>query len=282
MGGVSNIVMTPLGRTLAIIILLAVFTNLAGAINTWYLLTEDAGVVNGERIDRVVGHASGESANDAWDGATGAALAAGDTAPQNGEYAMVQQDGSSTRCKLAQTTPTGSTAGSGSGYTPSGELVTTTHGSSGNSVTLVDDCKWDPESQLFQGILGGLIGIILNAAGLGLPIGAILALSAYGTGFMGRMGISPLLGVIVMVIGFLLVSGLLSAFVPFIDAALQSLDGDRFAMYESGLGSLGETIGNFWGVTLVAGLLYVAWQVIAHFRGAGSGAGVFSGGGTRM
>ena len=99
---------------------------------------------------------------------------------------------------------------------------------------------------------------------------------------MGKMGISPLLGVIIMVIGFLLVSGLLSAFVPFIDAALQSLDGDRFAMYESGLGSLGETIGNFWGVTLVAGLLYVAWQVIAHFRGAGSGAGVFSGGGTRM
>ena len=83
MGGVSNIVMTPLGRTLAIIILLAVFTNLAGAINTWYLLTEDAGVVNGERIDRVVGAGASEASNDAWDGAT----LAGDLA--DGSYTMV-------------------------------------------------------------------------------------------------------------------------------------------------------------------------------------------------
>ena len=280
MGGVSNIVMTPLGRTLAIIILLAVFTNLAGAINTWFLLTEDAGVVNGERLDRVVGHASSESANEAWDGVTEGTVSGSQYTAANGHYYKLVKAGS-TECKLSGTTNNNSGAHSGTAYTPSGEPVATSRATTATSVK-VDGCKWDPESQLFQGILGGLIKIILNAAGLGLPIGAILALSAYGTGFMGKMGISPLLGVIVMVIGFLLVSGLLSAFVPFIDAALQSLDGDRFAMYESGLGSLGETIGNFWGVTLVAGLLYVAWQVIAHFRGAGSGAGVFSGGGTRM
>lgn len=265
MGGIQSIIMGPLGRTLGLIVLLAMFTYMAGAVNTWFLLTEDVGIVAGERIDRLVGFATDETADDAWAGST---LDAAGVALTDGKYMLIEVDGT-TGCKVKTT---GTLAGDATGYTPSGEKAET-------KVGVITGCVWSPESDLFKGLLGGLIVIILSAAGLGLPIGTIIALGSYGAGFVQRMGGSPLLGTILLVIGFLLVSSLLSTLIPFVEAALSSLDGARFAMYDTGIGGLAGTIGGFWGVTIVAGLLYIAWQVVQHFRGATSGGGFFNSGG---
>ena len=269
MGGIQTVVMNPLARTITIIMLLAVFVHLAAAVNTWYLFTKDVGIVAGERIDRVVGYdiTNGEEPNDAWKGATEGSSTA--TALDDGEWLPIKADGSG--CQLAAGTIAINPL---SAYTPSGERVAMT--AEGG----ITGCQWTPESSLFKGILGSLITIILSAAGLGLPIGAIMALASYGSVFTQRMGMSPLLGAIVMVIGFLLVASLLSTLIPFVEVALSSLDGNRFAMYQTGLGALATIIGGFWGVVLVAGLLFIAWQVVGHFRSAGTGSSnVFSSGG---
>ena len=267
MGGIQQLVMNPLSRTITIIILLAVFVNLAAAVNTWFLFTKDVGIVAGERVDRLVGHAADEAANDAWKNST---LDSSGTALADDTYMLIEADGSGCKLKSNGTIAANPT----SSYSPSGETVALSDAGG------VIGCTWTPESDLFKGVMGSLITIILSAAGLGLPIGAIIALSSYGAGFMQKMGMSPLLGAILMVIGFLLVSSLLSALIPFVEDALASMDGDRFAMYDTGLGSLAGVIGGFWGVVLVAGLLYIAWQVVGHFRNAGNGSGaIFNSGG---
>lgn len=120
------------------------------------------------------------------------------------------------------------------------------------------------------GGLGGLVRLILSAAGLGLPIGAMIGLASFGSSFVQRLGGSPLMGAIILTIRLLLVGSLVNTVTPFVDAAFDSLEGDRFTMCGEGIGSLSLVVGNVYGVILVGGLVYVAWQVIGQFRGGGS------------
>ena len=106
-----------------------------------------------------------------------------------------------------------------------------------------------------------------------MPIGALIGLASFGNAFVQKMGLSPLMGAIVLVIGFLLIGTLLNVLTPFIDNAFNALDGNRFKMYDEGLGTLAGVIGNFFAVVLIGGLIYVAWNVINQFRNTGTGSG---------
>ena len=275
----QRVIMSPLGATLALVILFAVWSMTTGSINGWYLLTESAGEAVGERFDRVVGFASGEESDAAWKDAVivtaGAATGLGDgnaivikkgtTANSDGSYPC--------EFDIASGTVTGKKA-----YTPLGNEITYGNTSAGTTVTITG-CKYKEPADVFTtGGLGTLIKLILSACGLGLPIGAIIALARFGGNFISDMfSGSPLIGTIVLIIGLILVGSLLNVLTPFVDVALDSLDGTRFVMYAEGIGSLSSVIGNFWGVVIVGGLLAVAWQVISQFRSGSEGGGGFFG-----
>ena len=84
---------------------------------------------------------------------------------------------------------------------------------------------------------------------------------------MKNMGSHPILAAVLTVILLLLVATLLNTFVPFLTAAFEAIDKNRFVMYDEGLGNLSVVVGNFYGVVVVASMMMIAWQVVKHLRG---------------
>ena len=282
----QRVIMSPLGATLALVILFAVWSMTTGSINGWYLLTEPAGTALSERFDRVViTNVTGESADDAWKDATKGTIASGDTtiAGNNGKYLILEAgtaSGGKKPCLIGKPTAAITDLANTKAYTPTGTEVSLA--TAAGTLSVEDGCKYTDPAQVFSGALGTLIKLILSAAGLGLPIGAIIALATFGGNFITDMFDSPLIGTIVMIIGLILVGSLLNVMTPFVDVALDSLDGNRFVMYAQGIGTLSSVIGNFWGVVIVGGLLAVAWQVIGRFRQGSQAGGGFFGENVRM
>ena len=126
----------------------------------------------------------------------------------------------------------------------------------------ISGCEWDTESKIFsQAGLGGLIEIILQAAGLAGPVLLLTQLGSFGSNFANRVGSHPILGVVLMIIILLLVGTMLNVFIPFLDLAFLAIDGNRFIMYDTGLGKLSTVVSSFYGVVLVSGMLMLAWQL---------------------
>ena len=245
----QGVIMGPLGRTLGLIIVFAVFSLAAGSINGWYLQQAPAHVVDNERFDRLVAVGTHKTADDAWEVGTvlkqDAITAKADTCPKT-EF----------ETDLANSTAY---------YTPLGTKITT------NATGAIPNCKRDLPGAIFgAGGLSGLVALILQAAGLGLPIGALIGLASFGASFVSKLGGSPIIAAIVMVIGFLLIGTLLNVLTPFVNDAFDSINGDRFLMYDEGIGTLSNVISNFFAVVLVGGLIYVAWSAIQQFRSAGT------------
>ena len=284
-----NLIKGPVGRVLALIVWLVVFSLIVGSVNGWYLQSVDSGVVSGERFDRVVLKASTDSnADDRWQKVTSAGSAFSHTAastkftPSNTTaYKLAKETVSGVdKCKIG--TITGAASGKGmdasTWFTPLGTEVTSAaiadadvdaSGESANA--FISDCEWSEAGAVFNaGGLGGLVEIILQAAGLAAPLALLFALGSFGTSFMRNMGSHPILAAVVMVILLLLVATLLNTFVPFLTDAFEAIDKNRFQMFDEGLGSLSVVIGNFYGVVVVASMMMVAWQVVKHIRGEGN------------
>ena len=105
-----------------------------------------------------------------------------------------------------------------------------------------------------------------------------MSIAGFGAAFMARIGGSPIMAVVIIIIAFVMLGTLVDILTPFLDNVLDSLSRDRFKMYEGGLGILAPVIGNFYGVVLAAGGLYIGWMAINAFKGGGGG-GLMSGGG---
>ena len=253
----SNIISGPIGQILTIIVVLVVYSIISGAINGWYTQTIDAGVVGSERFDRIVGADGTETPDDAWNGSTvvsGAAAAFADD-----KIYLLSKATSGGGCKV---TATGTTGASLKAYTPAGtEVESTTAGS-------VDNCKWKTAAKVLKaGGLGQVVTIVLQAAGLALPVGVLAMVGGFGGSMMSRVGGGPLMTIITAVVIVVLAAILFNYFVPFVDSAYQSIDPNRMVIYDSGLGSLGVVVGNFWGVSLVAGMMAVGWTLVSQLRG---------------
>ena len=283
----QNMVLGPLSRTLGLVIIFAVFSLAAGSINGWYMLAEDAGVVNSERFDRIVvfdnnvgGSTAGANDNDTADEAWVALdkVEPHDSVKVSGldEIPLgiyILDNDCSIGTADAHATSTTIVIPKSAAYTPFGTEVVIPEIVRTNGIVpiVVAACEFTEAGDIFSaGGLSGLIKLIMQAAGLGLPIGALIGLASFGSTFVTKLGLSPLMGAIVLVIGFLLVGTLLNVLTPFVDAAFNSLDGDRFKMYDEGLGTLASVIGNFFAVVLIGGLIYVAWNVIQQFKSTGS------------
>ena len=274
----QQVVMGPLSRTLGLIIIFAVFTLSTGSVNGWYLLAEPACVVSEERFDRVVAKSAapnGDTADKAWQLVTNGAEDSAATIPATlaTDHTYILSN-ANPGCRLSSANA-GATGIAQQVFTPLGtEITVGAYTTSGPP--MITGGEWAEAGSIFNaGGLSGLIKLILQAAGLGLPIGALIGLASFGNAFVTRMGGSPLMGAIIMVIALLLVGTLLNVLTPFVNTVKYSLDNDRYVMYDEGIGTLATVISNFFAVVLVGGLIYVAWQVISQFRETGNDGSMF-------
>ena len=254
MGFAASIITTPVGRIIGLTGWSIIFALMLGAINGWYLNSVDAGVVDGERVDRVILKDAGDAnAGERWGKITAFSKTA---APTTTTASAIVADG--TGCKTVA-------AATGSAYTPLGTELTL--GSDGT----ISGCEWSEGSAVFDaGGLGGLIEIMFQAAGLAPPIALMFELGSFGTSFMTNIGGHPILAAVITGIVLLMVATLLNTFIPFLLIAFNSVDGRRFVMYDEGLGNIAVVVRNFWGVVLIGSMLTIAWQVIKSMRGGGN------------
>ena len=272
----ADLIRGPVGMVLGLIVWLVVFSLLIGAINGWYLQSVDAGVVSGERFDRVVGKASDDkSADDRWSKVTGTEASSRATA-LNPTTAYILSEGTNDACKVSDITVAAGGApvatSTVTAYTPLGtELTANIPGvsASGSGEIAIAGCEWSDAGAVFNaGGLSGLVEIILQAAGLAPPIALLFALGTFGTSFLrNNMGSHPILAAVLTVIMLLLVATLLNTFVPFLTAAFAAIDKNRFIMYDEGLGNVSTVIANFYGVVVVASMMMIAWELVKHLKG---------------
>ena len=287
----QDIIRGPVGMVIGLVVWLVVFPLLIGAINGWYLQSQDACVVGSERFDRVVVMGANE-VEDAWQGVTGTATAnfavtraadLSNSQPTLSAAATYLLTANSEGCRLqSQVSVTGATdittpapARTDTVYTPRGTEVSAVFsaisGADDTAQTLpitISGGEWEEESGVFNsGGLSGLIEIVLQAAGLAPPVALMFALGTFGTSFMRNITNHPILAAILTVVMMLLVATLLNTFVPFLTDAFEAIDGNRFLMYDEGLGTVSTIVGDFFGVVIVASMMTVAWQVLKYLRG---------------
>ena len=270
-----DIVKGPVGRVLGLVVWTLVFSLLVGAINGWYLQAVDAGVVSGERFDRVIPIDGDDSADEVWRGVTGvsetAVIATGANLVNTSAYKVSKGTGDT--CVIANTA---------AAYAPPSDPAVTAYTPLGTAVRYalptadvtevtpitVDNCEWSEAGTVFgAGGLSGLIKILLQAGGLAPPIALLMALGSFGQAFMRAVGSHPILAAVFTAIGLLLMATLLNVFIPFLTGAFEAIDGNRFQMFSEGLGAVSVVVGNFFGVVLVASMMMVAWEVVKSLKG---------------
>ena len=267
MQGMGDLIKGPVGMVIGLVGWLVVFPMLLGAINGWYLQAAPAGVVAGERFDRVV--LKGTNKPDvAWNGVAGLAASGAPAALDATEaYKLQAKNATDSTCVLGSL-ELYAVADPVKAYTPLGSEVTV-KGNAAAAAAEISGCEYKPAGAIFGlGGLSGLIEIILQAAGLAPPIALLFVLGTFGTSFLkNSMGSHPILAAVLTAISFLLLATLLNTFIPYVSGAFNAIDSDRFLMYAEGLGALATVIGNFFGVVIVASIMSVAWQVIGSMKG---------------
>ena len=262
----SDLIRGPVGRVIGLVVWMAVFSLLLGSVNQWYLQSVDAGVIGNERFDRIVLKATtGDTgADDTWAAVTSkdASGAMGSLTVFDPNTAYTVYGGTGDTCGISSANSTGTSVTAGSAYTPSGTVVKT------DNSGYVSGCKYEAAGNIFgAGGLAGLIKIILQAAGIAPPIALLFVLGTFGSSFLRNLGGHPILAAVGTIILMLLLATLLNTLVPFLSSAFSAIDGNRFRMYEEGLGSISVIVGNFFGVVLVAGMLMVIWNAVKYFKG---------------
>ena len=254
----QNLIVGPLGRALGLILLFSVFAMTAGGVNSIFLQTQDSGVIGGERVDRVLAKSATVTSADAEDA-------------DWSDHVKITEGatGEVSSCQV------GTIASNAAGryFTPRGTEVEVVAGATTATDAYVSNCDWkEPSKALSAPGTGVLVELIFSAMALGLPIGALVSVVTFGSSFVSQAtGASKLMVAIGAVVVLVMAGSLLGVFVPFFDVAFNSLDGARYAMYETGIGSLAGVLGNFMGVTLAAGLIHLGWTLFGQYTGIGAG-----------
>ena len=267
-------IITPLTGAIGLIIIFALFPLMTSSVNSWFMLATPACVIDGERLDRVVidgpAYTDGSSPTAIW----------GDSAKP---IYSLKEGATVGDCVInkAERAALTLTAGAGQkfvGYTVAGNKWSHSPDDTATTITGGVTGEWMEAAGVFTtGGFSLLIKLVLSAAGLGLPIGALLGLAMFGSSFLQNYVKSPLMGGIMIVVAMVLVGTLVGVITPFVDGVSDSLDGERYAMYREGIGALANIIGSFFGIVMVAGIVFLGWKVIGHFRSAQGGGNIFSG-----
>ena len=116
-----------------------------------------------------------------------------------------------------------------------------------------------------------LVTLLAVIAAIGMPIGAMTAIVFFGqavisSGVSGQ-GASQVLVAIAAVVVILVAVQMFQQFAGYLGNAFDAVDGDRFVVFDETLGSLAETIAEFWGVLAFAGLINIATIVWRNYSG---------------
>ena len=259
-GNVGGLVASIIGVTISAIILLTFAPTVTAELNQVYLQSVDACVVNGERVDRIVlvGPYTGPNgAHEAWNNAT--------TSPNSWTTLRLDVEGDAD-CHRANANLSGSS--DAPVYTPKGTRLIMDGEYLVAYGTTVNDCSadgWCTASSTLTALAGGsLVQILFGAMGILLPAGALGFLGYYGAMVVKeRIGGNTLSVAIGATLSVIIVAAILpEVFVP-LDLFYEGLQNPRYLMFQTGIGSLAQVLGNFFGIALVGGLIslgMILWQ----------------------
>ena len=130
---------------------------------------------------------------------------------------------------------------------------------------------------------GQLVTLLAVIAAIGMPLGAMTAVVFFGqavvsSGVSGQ-GASQVLVAIAAVVIILVAVQMFQQFAGYLGDAFDAVNGNRFVVFNETLGSLAETIAEFWGVLAFAGLINIATIVWRNYNGNMSIGGLDQGGG---
>ena len=249
--------------SLLALITFSMFPMVAGAGNTVKLHTEEAGVVNSTRADKILKIEAGvQNVNKAdWSESitlsetTGGGCAIDDVSvarPASEQYWL----------------PTGQKARVGTAGTLTEKAV-------------LKDCTWEGVEPFFQDSTGLLL-IIIEALGLLIAVSPIGVLGSIGYMILSRFqggGMTGLTLAIISVLGAIVCVSMLGVFIDFISITYNAIDPNRFSLFEGGLAGLGVTIKQFWSVIFIvsffglAGMVFKGWWTGRQRQSAGGGYG---------
>ena len=259
-GNVGGLVASIIGVTISAIILLTFAPTVTAELNQVYLQSVDACVVNGERIDRIVEVAL-------YDGPNGAHEAWNNASTSPNSWSTLQLDVvDDADCEIVNPnfvrSPVPVYTSRGTMLTLESDSYLVLYG------TTVDDCSangWCTASSTLTALAGGsLVQILFGAMGILLPAGALGFLGYYGAMVVKeRIGGNTLSVAIGATLSVIIVAAILpEVFVP-LDLFYEGLQNPRYAMFQTGIGSLAQVLGNFFGIALVGGLIslgMILWQ----------------------
>ena len=116
-----------------------------------------------------------------------------------------------------------------------------------------------------------LVTLLAVIAAIGMPIGAMTAIVFFGqavisSGVSGQVA-SQVIVAIGTVVVILVAVQMFQQFAGYLGDAFDAVSGDRFVVFDETLGSLAETIAEFWGVLAFAGLINIATIVWRNYSG---------------
>ena len=136
--------------------------------------------------------------------------------------------------------------------------------------TLDGALPWLPAENVFTA-QEQLVTLLAVIAAIGMPIGAMTAIVFFGqavisSGISGQ-GASQVMVAIAAVVVILVSIQMFQQFAGFLGTAFDAVNGDRFVVFDETLGSLAETIAEFWGVLAFAGFINIASIVWRNYSG---------------
>ena len=232
MGDLGKMVGGTVALAIAAIVLLTFAPQIAGDIDGISVQSKDHCVMNGERFNRVV-----EAANTVTNGTEAWNTASGHKRVSNNAGI----------CKLTSVADKVY-------FSPKGSLVWTTSTAGDEDIA---GSEWRGASKSLTALAGGsLVGLLFGAMAILLPAGALGFLGYLGAQLVQQnIGGGTLAVAIGATVAVVLVGSLLPEIFEPLDDLYNALDGNRYQVYDEGIGKLGGILGNFLGISLIGGLI---------------------------
>ena len=248
-GSMGKSIMSIIGIGISAIILLTFAPNISGSVSGISLTGKDGGYcqLKGEAMERVSVKAAAntDKADKVW--------------AQGGHVKLVDNGGV---CNTASALEVATY------YTPQGEKFTGVA-----SEVNPPGGEWEAQSESLQaGGLGTLIQLLFGVMGLLIPAGALGYLGNVGTQLVsdklgGGMGTS----ILVVVVSVVVIGAILPQIIEPMDTFFLAMDGNRYYIFDVGLGKIAGTISNFFGIALIAGLISLGMMMWKGRSSGGSG-----------
>ena len=110
--------------------------------------------------------------------------------------------------------------------------------------------------------------LLAQLFGLGIPIGIMMAISTIGRIFVYQQtsgegsGFDSVIGrLVVLIVMVMLISSVFGVLTGSIQDAFNSIDANRFALYDNPVGKITSNIIGFWAVLFIAGFIPIAFSM---------------------